>query len=83
MRIRIAGAFVVAAVLLGGLVPSVVASNASCTAQFTSTVAKVARPFGQTIVVPEVRNLTLGRRNLGQEVKVFLATANKSACPLG
>jgi hypothetical protein len=83
MRIRIAGAFVVAAVLLGGLVPSVVASNASCTAQFTSTVAKVARPFGQTIVVPEIRNLTLGRRNLGQEVKVFLATANKSACPLG
>jgi hypothetical protein len=83
MRIRIAGAFVVAAVLLGGLVPSVVASNASCTAQFTSTVAKVARPFGQTIVVPEVRNLTLGGRNLGQEVKVFLATANKSACPLG
>jgi hypothetical protein len=83
MRIRIAGAFVLAAVLLGCLVPSVVASNASCTAQFTSTVAKVARPFGQTIVVPEIRNLTLGRRNLGQEVKVFLATANKSACPLG
>jgi hypothetical protein len=83
MRNRIAGSRALAAVLLVGLVPSVAANNASCTPQFTSTVAKVARPFGQNIVVPEVRNLTLGGTNLGQEVKVFLATADKSACPLG
>jgi hypothetical protein len=46
-------------------------------------VAKVERPFGQAIVVPEVRNLTLGGPNLGQEVKLVLATADKAACPLG
>jgi hypothetical protein len=83
MRLRIAGASALVAILLVGLVPSVAASNASCTAQFASTTAKVARPFGQNIVVPEVRNLTLGGRNVGQEVKVLLATADKSACPLG
>ena len=44
--------------------------------------AKAAHPFGQVIVVPEVRNLTLGGPNLGQEVKVLLATADKDACPL-
>ena len=58
------------------------ASNPSCTAQFTSVVAKVARPFGQMVVVPEVRGLTLGGPNLGQEVKVLLATADKGACPV-
>jgi hypothetical protein len=83
MKIRIAGASVLAVVLLGGLVPTVAAGNPSCTAQFTSATVKVARPFGQIIVVPEVRNLTLGGRNLGQEVKVFLATADKNACPIG
>ncbi len=83
MKIRIVGATVFAVVLLGGLVPTVAAGNPSCTAQFVTTAAKVARPFGQNIVVPEVRNLTLGGRNLGLEVKVFLATADKSACPIG
>ncbi len=83
MKIRIVGATVFAVVLLGGLVPTVAAGNPSCTAQFVTTAANVARPFGQNIVVPEVRNLTLGGRNLGLEVKVFLATADKSACPIG
>ena len=82
MRIRLAGASALAAVLLLGLVPSVAASNPSCTAQFTTTVGKASHPFGQNIVVPEVRNLTLGGRNLGQEVKVLLATADKTACPI-
>ena len=83
MRIRIVGALTFAGVLLVGLVPSVAASNPSCTAQFASVTAKTAHPFGQVVVVPEVRNLTLGGPNLGQEVKVLLATADKSACPLG
>jgi hypothetical protein len=82
MRIRIAGAVALAAALLIGLVPSVAASNPSCTAQFASTTAKLARPFGQNVVIIEVRTLTLLGPNLGQEVKVFLATADKSACPL-
>jgi hypothetical protein len=34
------------------------------------------------IVVPEVRTLMLGGPNLGQEVKVLLATADKDACPV-
>ena len=83
MRTRIFGASALAAALLIGLVPSVAANNASCTAQFASTTAPVTRPFGQNVVIPEVRNLTLGGPNLGQEVKVFLATADRSACPLG
>jgi hypothetical protein len=83
MRVRIAGALTLAAVLLVGLVPSVAASNPSCTAQFTRATVRVAHPFGQKIVVPEVRSLSLGGPNLGQEVKLFLATAVKSACPLG
>jgi hypothetical protein len=83
MRIRLAGASALAVVLLVGLVPSVAASNPSCTAQFAKSLVHVAHPFGQNIVVPEVRNLTLGGPNLGQEVKVFLATADKSACPVG
>jgi hypothetical protein len=84
MRARIVGAFIAAALLLVGLVPSVAAAgNASCTGQFASATAQAVRPFGQVIVVPEVRNLTLGGPNLGQEVKVFLATADRTACPLG
>ena len=83
MQFRIAAGFALAGALLVGLVPTVAASNPSCTAQFTSTVAPVAVPFGQNVVVPEVRNLTLGGVNLGQEVKVFFATADKSDCPLG
>jgi hypothetical protein len=58
------------------------ASNASCTAQFTSALAPVVRPFGTVIVVPEVRGLTLGGPNLGLEVKTLLATADRSACPV-
>ncbi len=58
------------------------ASNASCTGQFTSGVAPFFVPFGQTTVVPEVRALALGGRNLGQEVKVLLATADRTACPV-
>jgi len=58
------------------------ASNPSCTAQFTSVVAQVVRPFGQAVVVPEVRGLTLGGRNLGQEVRFLLATADRGACPV-
>jgi hypothetical protein len=83
MRIRIFGALTLAGALLVGVVPSVAASNPSCTGQFASATAKAAHPFGQVVVVPEVRNLTLGGSNLGQEVKVIFATADKSACPLG
>ena len=82
MRTRIVGACTLAALLMVGLVPSVAASP-SCTAQFIAAVKPVSHPFGQTVVVPEVRNLTLGGPNLGQEVKVFLATPDKDACPLG
>jgi hypothetical protein len=82
MRVRILAALPLAATLLVGLVPTVVAAP-SCTAQFASATAQAARPFGQLIVVPEVRLLTLGGPNLGQEVKVILATADKDACPFG
>jgi hypothetical protein len=58
------------------------ASNASCAAQFVSVVAKVAAPLGQTVVVPEVRNLAFGGPNLGQEVKLLFATADRDACPV-
>jgi hypothetical protein len=64
------------------LVAPTSASNASCTGQFSSGVAPFFVPFGQTTVTPEVQNLTLGGPNLGQEVKVLLATADRSACPL-
>jgi hypothetical protein len=83
MRARIAGAFIVAGLFLVALVPSAAAAgNASCAGQFASATAQAAQPFGQVIVVPEVRDLTLGGPNLGQEVKVFLATADRTACPL-
>jgi hypothetical protein len=62
--------------------PVSAASNASCAGQFASTGAHLARPFGQTIVVPEVRTLTLGGPNLGQEVKGLLAMADRTACPV-
>lgn len=80
MRARITGAVIAAGLLLVGLVPSV-AAGPSCTAQFVAATVQVARPFGQNIVVPEVRSLSLGGRNLGQEVKVVFATADKNACP--
>jgi hypothetical protein len=88
MTLRIASA----SVLLAGLFVAVSAgpaaaqaapsSNASCTGQYASGVAPFAVPFGQTIVVPEVRNLTLGGPNLGQEVKLLFATADRNACPI-
>jgi hypothetical protein len=58
------------------------ASNPSCTAQFTSALAPITTPFGQTVVVPEVRTLSLGGPNLGQEVKFLFATADRAACPV-
>ncbi len=78
----LAAATILAGTGLLGMAPTASASNPSCTAQFTSTLAPVAIPFGTNIVVPEVRNLTLGGPNLGQEVKVLFATADKSACPI-
>ena len=63
-------------------VPSAVVASPSCTAQFVSVASKVARPLGQNIVVVEVRQLTLGGPNLGQEVKLLFATADRNACPV-
>ena len=80
MRARIVGATFAAGLLLVGLVPTA-AAGPSCTAQFVGATVRVARPFGQNVVVPEVRSLSLGGRNVGQEVKVIFATADKSACP--
>jgi hypothetical protein len=57
-------------------------ANPSCTAQFVAVVAPEAVPFGQIVVVPEVRDLTFGGPNLGQEVKVLFATADRSVCPV-
>ena len=57
------------------------ASNPSCTGAFASGVAPVAVPFGQTNIVPEVRNLTFGGPNFGQEVK-GLSTSDRGACPI-
>ena len=54
----------------------------SCTGQFVSVAARIAQPLGQTVVVPEVRNLTFGGPNLGQEVKLLFATADREACPV-
>jgi hypothetical protein len=81
-RNSIAAATLLAGVALLGIAPTVSASNSSCTARFTSTLAPSAIPFGTNFVVPEVRALTLGGPNLGQEVKIFFATADKSACPV-
>ena len=82
MRARIAGAFILAGMLLTGLAPTVAASP-SCTAQFAAVAARAVQPFGQVIVAPEAQNPTFGGPNLGQEVKVLLATADKNACPFG
>jgi len=57
-------------------------SHASCTRQFGSVAAPLFVPRRQTIVVPEVRNLSFGGPNLGQEVKVLFATADRSARPV-
>ncbi len=83
MRKRsIVGAILASGALVVTLVPGAAASEASCTGQFASTGAQVVRPFGQVIVVPEVRALALGGPNLGQEVKVLFATADRDACPV-
>jgi hypothetical protein len=78
-RMTIAGATTLLAFLLTA--PGV-SAGPSCTAQFVSVVARGAVPFGQIIVVPEVRDLNLGGPNLGLEVKDLLATADKEACPV-
>ena len=71
-----------AALATAALATPVSASDSSCTGQFASGAARVARPFGQLVVVPEVRTLNLGGPNLGQEVKFLLATADRDACPV-
>jgi hypothetical protein len=81
MRRGIAFAALAAALASVMLAVPVGASNASCTGAFVSAVAPAAVPFGQTNIVPEVRNLTFGGPNLGQEVK-GLSAADRSACPL-
>jgi hypothetical protein len=60
----------------------VTASNASCAGQFISSLAPVLTPFGRVVVVPEIQVPTLGGPNLGQEVKVFFATADRNDCPI-
>jgi hypothetical protein len=79
---RLAMAILTAALAGAALAGPVAARNASCTGQFTSGVAPFAIPFGQLVVVPEVRNLALGGPNVGQEVKVLFATADRDACPV-
>ena len=82
IRRRLVLIILTAAAASAAFASPVAASNASCAGQFISTVAKLAVPFGQTVVVPEVRALTLGGPNLGQEVKLLFATADRSACPV-
>jgi hypothetical protein len=79
MRKRILPGVVLGATVLLAAAPGASAAP-SCTAQFTSVGAQVVRPFGRQIVVPELRNLTLGGPNLGQEVKILFATADREAC---
>ncbi len=62
--------------------PVAAASNAGCLGQFAPVVAPAAVPFGLSVVVPEVRDLTLGGPNLGLEVKALFATADRNACPV-
>jgi hypothetical protein len=82
IRRRLVLATISAALASAALAAPVAASNASCTGQFVSVVARASVPLGQTVVVPEVRNLFLGGPNLGQEVKLLLATADRDACPV-
>lgn len=64
------------------LVPSSAAAAPSCAGQFVPAAAQVAWPLGLNIVVPEIRLLTLGGPNLGQEVKTFFARADRTDCPV-
>ena len=75
-------AILASAPLVLALAPGVAASSGSCAGQFASAGARAVHPFGQNIVVPEVRTLTLSGPNLGQEVSAFLATADRNACPV-
>jgi hypothetical protein len=75
-------AILMAALGIATFAGPVLGSNASCAAQFISAVAPVIRPFGTQVVVPEIREPTLGGPNVGQEVKFLFATADRSACPV-
>ena len=82
MRMRIGlGSVLLFGALLALGAPAVGANDASCAGQFASTVARQAVPFGQLVVAPEAQNPTMGGPNLGQEVKVIFATADRTACP--
>jgi hypothetical protein len=54
----------------------------SCTAQFVTVASGEARPLGLNVVRPELRELTFGGRNLGDEVSFLFATADRTACPV-
>lgn len=82
LRKRLVPIILTAAAASAAMAGPAAASSASCLGQFASVVAPVAVPFGQQVVVPEVRNLTFGGPNLGQEVKVIFATADRNACPV-
>jgi hypothetical protein len=79
---RLAIATLTAALAVAALAGPVAARNSSCTGQFASGAAPFNVPFGQVVVVPEVRALAFGGPNLGQEVKLLLATADPNACPV-
>jgi hypothetical protein len=68
-------------VAASAVLASPVAAKAGCTAQFTSALAPLGS-LGQLVVKPEVFSLNLGGPNLGQEVKVLFATADRDACPV-
>ena len=76
IRIGIAAA----ALSLGVAAP--VQAAPSCAGQFIPVVAKLAVPFGTAVVVPEIRNPTLGETHLGQAVSAFFARADRTNCPI-
>jgi hypothetical protein len=80
MRTRltlVAGALLAALALAGP-----VAAAPSCTAQFVTAVVDDARPLGLNVIQPERETLSLGGRNLGEEVSTLFARANRTACPV-
>jgi hypothetical protein len=78
---RLSVAFAVSALAIA-LIPSAAAGAPSCAGQFVPAAAQIAWPLGLNVVVPEVRLLSLGGPNLGQEVKAFFATADRTDCPI-
>jgi hypothetical protein len=82
IRRRLTLATITAVLATAAFAGPAAASNASCAGQFVPVAAKIARPLGQTVVVPEVRTLAFGGPNLGQEVKLLFATADRDACPV-